>query len=170
MRRGLVNGFKSSFDSFPAKVRLIAVSSIFYLVLTLSSFPNYSLEMLNASILYLDEAFLALNWNVFNTAGYTGIFLSVVYSVFSGVLVVNLYRSLKINGVSNIRKGGGMFPAFLAGGCAGCGAGILGFFGLLGIASALPFQGNGLKAASILLITFSIAKVGNPRICQQPKN
>ena len=165
MRRDLLDGFKSSIDSLKAAAAVITVSSMFYLVLTLSSFPNYSLEMLNASILYLDEAFLALNWNVFHTAGYAGIFLSAVYSVFSGVLVVNLYRSLKINGISNIRKSGGMFPAFLAGGCAGCGAGILGFFGLLGIASALPFQGNGLKAASILLIAVSISAIGNPKTC-----
>ncbi|WEL23089.1 hypothetical protein [Candidatus Nanohalovita haloferacivicina] len=165
MHRGLISGFKSSFDSFWAAVAVIAVSSMFYLVLTLSSFPNYSLEMLNASILYLDEAFLALNWNVFNTAGYAGIFLSVVYSVFSGVLLVNLYQSLKINGISNIKKSGGMFPAFLAGGCAGCGAGILGFFGLLGIASALPFQGNGLKVGSIALMAVAISSIGNPEKC-----
>lgn len=165
MLTGLFNGFKSSFNSFQATIAVITISSMFYLVLTLSSFPNYSLEMLNAKILYLDEAFLALNWNVFNTAGYIGIFLSVVYSLFSGVLVVNLYRSLRINGISHVKKSGGMFPAFLAGGCAGCGAGILGFFGLLGIASALPFQGNGLKAGSIILIAMSISALGNPKTC-----
>ncbi|MDY6789359.1 MAG: hypothetical protein SVV03_05370 [Candidatus Nanohaloarchaea archaeon] len=164
-RLHLAGGLESALKSKKRVLGVLLSSATVYILLTLSSFPAYSVQMLGDSILYLDNALLALNANVLATAGLTGIGLSIVYSAVSGVFIVNLYSSVKLNGVSGMVETSGMLPAFVAGGCAGCGAGFLGFLGLLGLASALPFNGNGLKLGSIILVTASLAAIGDPELC-----
>lgn len=61
-------------------------------------------------------------------------------------------------------------PRVLVAGCAGCGVGLLSLIGVASLVTLLPFQGLSLKIGGIILITFFIARTGNPEICSIPSS
>lgn len=137
-----------------------------YVLLVLSSFPAYSMQMVAADIGLLDEAVVMLAWNLQQTAGTIGIVLVSVYAVLTGVTVVNLWTIVQTSGIQNIFAGAGSIaPAVLVGGCASCGAGLLGMMGLFGAAASLPFQGNGVRFLGILLLLYFLGDTGHPEKC-----
>lgn len=144
----------------------VTVAAVTYVLFILSTFPTYSIQLLDANVLYLGEAVGTLTWNFTETAGVHGLGLVTVYAVLTGVAVVNMVTLVQRNGMRSMVAGSGSItPAFLVGGCAGCGAGLLGAIGFIGALSLLPFNGNGVRLLGIILILVFLVKTGDPKTC-----
>ena len=144
----------------------VVVAVVTYVGLVLSSFPEYSAQMLAAGFGYLDEAVLALTANTYATIGPFGLGLIVMYAVLTGVALTNVVTQLRLQDVSGVRDLLGVVPGLLASGCASCGAGVLGLLGFAGALAAMPFNGNLLRLGGIALLLFFLARSGDPRTCQ----
>ena len=142
------------------------VAVVTYVALVLSSFPEYSAQMLTAGFGYLDDAVLALTANTYATIGPFGLGLIVMYAVLTGVALTNVVTQLRLQDVSGVRDLLGVVPGLLASGCASCGAGVLGLLGFAGALAAMPYEGNLLRLGGIALLLFFLARSGDPRACR----
>jgi hypothetical protein len=142
------------------------VAVVTYVGLVLSSFPEYSAQMLAAGFGYLDDAVLALTANTYATIGPFGLGLIVMYAVLTAVALTNVVTQLRLQDISGVRDLLGVVPGLLASGCASCGAGVLGLLGFAGALAAMPFNGNLLRLGGIALLLFFLARSGDPRTCQ----
>ncbi|MDY6778570.1 MAG: hypothetical protein SVU32_07935 [Candidatus Nanohaloarchaea archaeon] len=156
----------------PRYILLAAALTIaLFVVLVLSSFPEYSYQMLSANLFFLDQAVVALTANLYATIGALGLGLMAVYAGLTAVALLHLYVQFQSSGIGTALTGaGGTAPVFLIGGCAGCGAGILGLLGAAGALTLLPFQGNGIRMLGIGLFVFFLGKAGDPRTCSRQNN
>jgi len=136
-----------------------------FVVVTLLSFPAYTQQLLGASMFYLDDAVVALTWNMHQSAGTTGLLLAIIYAGLVGATLSVLSLQIQLNGVRAAGNVGGVVPGMLASGCAGCGVGLLSLMGFAGVVSALPFHGNSIRVAGILVLVYVLARVGDPRRC-----
>jgi hypothetical protein len=136
-----------------------------YVVLVLSSFPEYSVQMLGAGLEYVDDAVIALTANTYATIGAVGLGLIVAYALLTGVAITNALGRVRRFGVSETSWLSSALPGLLASGCASCGAGLLGVLGFAGALAALPFHGNLLRVAGLLLLVGYLTRVGDPRYC-----
>jgi hypothetical protein len=143
-----------------------AIAAVTYVGLVLSSFPEYSAQMLAAGIGYLDDAVLALTANTYATIGPFGLALVVAYAVLTGVALTNVATQLRMQDVSGVRDLLGVVPGLFASGCASCGAGVLGLLGFAGALAAMPYEGNLLRLGGIALLLFFLARSGDPRACR----
>lgn len=134
-------------------------------MITLSSFPEYSVQILSFDLFYLPEAVSALTMNTYQGAGLLGVVLVVIYAVFTGVAIVNLTALIRAKGWHGAVGAGSMTPALFIGGCAGCGAGLLGLVGMFGALAIFPFDGNLVRLGGIVLLVVFLTKTGNPRTC-----
>ncbi|MFB6158627.1 MAG: hypothetical protein ABEJ95_03100 [Candidatus Nanohalobium sp.] len=165
--KNLVESVKYSFGNLRKSSATVFLSVLLLVFLVLGSFPGYSLQMLGTTPAYFGEAFTALSFNLYASAGFLGLVTVLVYSIATSIAVVNIYSLIQINGGWTALKGaGGVTPGFLIGSCAGCGAGILGFLGFTGAVALLPFSGNGVRIVGILFLTYFLGKIGNPRKCR----
>ena len=140
-------------------------AAVTYVVLVLSSFPAYSLQMLTADPRYLDEAVVALTANTYATVGAVGLTLVVAYAVLTGVAVTNAVGQVNRRGLAGTSGLSGVVPGLVASGCASCGAGLLGLLGFAGALTTLPFHGNLLRAGGLVLLGWYLARAGDPRYC-----
>jgi hypothetical protein len=162
----LVESVKYSFSSTKKASVTVFLSALLLAFLVLGSFPGYSLQMLGSNPAYFGEAFTALSFNLYASAGFLGVITVLVYSIATSIAVVNIYSLVQINGGWTALKGaGGVTPGFLIGSCAGCGAGILGFLGFTGALALLPFSGNGVRILGIIFLVYFLGKIGNPSKC-----
>ncbi|WP_136716461.1 hypothetical protein [Halorientalis salina] len=136
-----------------------------YCLLILSTFPTYSMQMLGAGPGFLDDAVLALTANTYETVGALGLGLTVVYAAVTGVALTIALGRLRVVGLSSARGLSALLPGLLASGCATCGAGLIGLFGFVGALAMLPFQGNLLRLAGLVLLVGYLSRVGDPRHC-----
>lgn len=136
-----------------------------YIILILSSFPEYSVQMLTASLGYLDTAVLSLTANTYATIGALGLGMIVAYAVLTGIALTNIGTQLRMQNISSIRDLVGVVPGLLASGCASCGAGVLGLLGFAGALAALPFNGTLIRVGGIVLLLFFFSQSGDPRVC-----
>lgn len=144
------------------KLLTLGIFSVFtYSVMVLLSFPGYSYQMAATSFFLVPEAVYELSWNLTATAGYTGLFLTLLYSLLGG-----LAFNLLLYSPQGLAGAGGLAPGVLVSGCASCGAGVLTMLGLSGAVALMPFEGNLLRVAGILIIGFVLARVGDPRVCE----
>ncbi|WP_123538441.1 hypothetical protein [Halosimplex salinum] len=149
-------------------VRLLsaAVGTVLtYVVLVLSSFPQFSVQVLASDPTDVVYAVSALTREVYLSTGALGLALVAGYAVLTGVATTNalaLVRRARRRGASTIV---GVLPGVFAAGCASCGAGVLGALGFVGAMAALPFDGNLLRAGGIALLLFFLARAGDPRTC-----
>ncbi|WP_237560311.1 hypothetical protein [Halolamina sediminis] len=156
--------------AFPltSDVRLLSagvVTVVTYVVLVLSSFPQFSLQVLATDPTDVGYAVTALTREVYLTTGALGLTLVGAYAVLTGVAVANalkLVNRARRRGASTIL---GVLPGLLAAGCASCGAGVLGALGFVGAMAALPFDGNLLRVGGIGLLLLFLARTGDPRAC-----
>lgn len=166
-RKSIEQVYRAVAYSFTRKraVATLALSSLGYSLLVLSTFPEYSYQMfvLPSSIFV---ALKALSINILETTGITGFVLTLVYGLLIGVSAVTGYTLVKINGIQQIKSASGILPGFLAGGCAGCGAGILGLMGYAGAVALLPFNGNLIRLLGIFLLLYFLMETGDPRTCE----
>jgi len=143
----------------------ISVAVTTYCLLVLSTFPTYSLQLLGADLGYLDEALLALTANTYRTTGAVGLALVVAYAVTTGVALTVAIGRVRVAGRGGAGGLSTVLPGLLASGCASCGAGVLGLLGFAGALATLPFHGNLLRLAGLLLLVGYLARLGDPRQC-----
>jgi hypothetical protein len=155
-----------SLASFRRSVATVAFAVATYLVLILSTFPVYSVQLLGADPAYLDEAVLALTANTYATTGPHGLGLVVTYAVVTAVAVTNVLGRVRQAGLTGASGLSSALPGLLASGCASCGAGVLGVLGFAGALATLPFEGNLLRLGGLLLVVGYLARAGDPRQCR----
>jgi len=144
----------------------VGVSVATYVLLILSSFPEYSMQMLGADLGYLDTALVALTANTYTTIGTIGLGLIVTYAILTGIAVTNAVGRVVQLGLSGSRGLSSAVPGLLASGCASCGAGVLGLMGFAGAVAAMPFHGNLLRVGGLVLLIGYLARAGDPRYCR----
>lgn len=140
-------------------------TGVTYVVLVLSSFPQFSLQVLAHDPTDLAYALAALTRELYRGTGWLGIGLVTAYALLTGVAVTNavaLVRRARRVGASTLA---GIVPGLLAAGCASCGAGVLGALGFVGAMAALPFEGNLLRVGGIVLLLFALGRSGDPQRC-----
>jgi hypothetical protein len=142
------------------------LSVLSYVLMILSSFPAYSYQILGDSLFNIGEAVSVLTADAYISLGPFWFVLLPVYSILTGVAIVNLVVLVREKGLTSLLNAGSITPAFLIGGCASCGAGLLGFLGFVGAVGALPLAGNELRIFGIVLLAYFLASTGNPRTCQ----
>lgn len=155
--------FTASLESPARAASTVSASVIAFSLMTLSSFPGYSIQFVSAGIENLPAAVIALAQNSYSS-GLLGISITTVYAGLIGVAVTNIgvqIRNRQLSGGTAASMG----PGFLAAGCAGCGAGLAGFLGFAGALALLPFNGTGVRVAGILLLLYFIALAGDPEEC-----
>lgn len=160
----LKHGLKAAFKGERALLTL-GVGSVFYILITLSSFPQYSIQLLGNSVFYLDNAIVALTYNTIASSGILGLLLTASYALLTGVAVINVSLAVKTKGISKSKDLATVVPGIAAAGCASCGVGVLAFIGLGGSLALMPFNGNLVKAGAVLLLVGVIARNGDPELC-----
>jgi len=160
LKTDLVKGLKHSFSR--EKVFYTSTASIFsfLLLLTLSA-PGSIMQSLRLGLGVLPETFnLILLANI-----QEGLFIpSIMYSVLLGAVAVNTVESLRSQKTS-LKNSLAALPGIAAAGCGGCGVGLLAFLGFAGALSFLPLGGLEIYAAGILILGFSLARMGDPTVC-----
>jgi len=141
-------------------------SLISFSVLLFLSFPQYSMQMISYGGLFPLYAVRDLSINILSKAGYLGLGLTVIYAILSGVLVTNLYVSLKTKGLKQIKFVSALGPGALVGACAACGVGLLPLLGIGFSAVLMPFHGNLWRLTGIAILLVAINSIGNPDICE----
>ncbi|UTF55214.1 hypothetical protein [Natronosalvus rutilus] len=160
--------------SFPltsdGRLAVAAATTLFtYVVLVLSTFPQFSIQVLTSEPADLFFAVATLTQETYASTGWLGLGLLTLYALLTGVAVANgvaLVRRARRRSASTLA---GIAPGLLAAGCASCGAGILGVLGFAGAMALLPFDGNLLRLAGIGLLVFVLGRTGDPRTCSIPR-
>lgn len=136
-------------------------STASFTVLLLFSAPGSILQSAKFSLgLLPDTLKLVLLANI-----QSGLFIpSAIYSLLLGAIIINIIKSFKVQN-SSLENTLAAVPGLAAAGCGGCGVGLLAFFGFAGALSFLPFGGNELYAVGIAVLALSIARIGDPTVC-----
>lgn len=145
---------------------LTAVGIATYLLLILSTMPEFTIQMLSAGLHWFDYVVVSLTQTTYRSGGWLGLGLVVAYSALTGVALVNTVAQIRVAGVTNASDLAGVVPGLLASGCASCGAGVLGFLGFAGALAAMPFHGALLRFGGLLLLLFFLGRAGDPRECR----
>lgn len=140
-------------------------AGVTYVLLVLSAFPSYSMQMLQTSLGYADDAVLALTANAYASTGWVGVSLIVLYSMLTGVALAVVGTQLRTQWTAGAGGLSSLVPALVASGCASCGTGVVGLLGFAGAVAMLPFDGNLLRLGGILLLVGYLARTGNPQTC-----
>ena len=136
-----------------------------YAVLILSTFPGFSIQLLARNPTDLFYGVATLTRETYRSVGWVGLGLIVGYALLTGVAATH---AITLSGRARRRNAStllGVVPGVLAAGCAGCGAGVLGALGFVGALATLPFDGNLLRLAGLLLLVFFLGRTGDPRTC-----
>lgn len=163
----LLEGLKAAFQDKKRVSLTLLISTVFLILLALSTAVNYSFQMFSSGIEYWLPAVQLTVLGFYLNGGWTEVFLNITYSILVGIVFTNTYIQFRATGleISNLS---GIAPGVLVAGCAGCGVGLLSLIGLTGVVASLPLQGTGLKLSGILLIAYFIARVGDPETCSIP--
>lgn len=140
-------------------------TAVTYVVLVLSSFPQFSVQTLTNDPGDVAYVVSALTREVYLSTGVVGLALVTGYAVLTGIATTNaltLVRRARRRGASTIV---GVLPGVVAAGCASCGAGVLGALGFVGAMAALPYDGNLLRVGGIVLLLYFLGRAGDPRTC-----
>ncbi|WP_276256161.1 hypothetical protein [Halomontanus rarus] len=153
------------FETWRGTVGLVAVALATYVLLILSTMPEFSLQMLGDGLHWFDYVVVSLTETIYRTDGWTGLGIIVFYALLSGIAVVNAVAQLRIVGVSSLADLSGVLPGLLASGCASCGAGLVGFLGFAGGLTLLPYDGALLRIGGLVLLLFFLGRAGHPERC-----
>lgn len=163
-KKNLKNGLKSALQG-KNLLKTATISVLFYILVVLASFPQYSLQLLGNNFFYLGEAVTSLTINTLSSSGAHGLGLTVAYSVLTGIATVNIVESVNNTGITSGKDLATVVPGIAAAGCASCGVGALAFVGLGGSLALMPFNGNLIRAFAVVLLLGVIARNGDPRTC-----
>lgn len=164
-KQGVKPAVKSSVSSWQRVSTTVSLSAIVFFLLVLSSFPEYSYQMLTSGLHHWPTAFYSLLGNMRISVGTSSILITALYSVFTGIAVTHLgiqFGNSQIDGKGLLSLG----PGLLATGCISCGAGVLGLLGFAGAATLLPLKGDLVKIVGILLLLYFLGKAGDPELCR----
>ncbi|MDY6778416.1 MAG: hypothetical protein SVU32_07125 [Candidatus Nanohaloarchaea archaeon] len=162
LREALVHPLKD----WRAAGAVALVASLMYVVMMWGTYPAYFTDLVGADIFYLDNAIVAMTQYNLATTGVLGLGMTVLYAVLTGILAVNIGSQVYIQGASSLMSAPAAIPGTLAAGCASCGVGLIGLFGFAGVLTMLPFHGNLVRLAGILIILFVLQRMGNPMTCR----
>lgn len=149
---------------------LTTIASFFIFVLL--SFPGFVYQMFISGPDYWGYALTYVFTQLIQTSGLMGLILTGIYAVAIGVLLTALIGQLQFEQYNGLQGFLGVVPGLLVTGCAGCGTGLLGLLGVFGISTILPFSGNGVRIAGLLILLYALQDTGDPRECKidVPKN
>lgn len=154
------------FESWGGTIGLMAVTFVTYVLLIVSTMPEFALQMLGDGLHWFEFVVVSLTENIYMTDGWPALGAIVLYAWLTGVAVVNAVGQLQIGSSSGVASLSGVVPALAASGCASCGAGLLAFLGFAGGISLLPFDGALLRFGGLLLLVFFIGRTGHPERCR----
>lgn len=163
--RNLSEAVVYPFETWRGTGGAVLVASLTYVLLLLSTMPTFSLQMLGDGLHWADYVVLSLTETVYRSGGAAGLGIVVAYAALTGVAVVNAAARLHVAGVSSLTDLSGVLPAFLASGCASCGAGLLGVLGFVGGVAALPYDGALVRVGGLALLVFFLGRAGHPERC-----
>ncbi|MDY6769425.1 MAG: hypothetical protein SVU88_00465 [Candidatus Nanohaloarchaea archaeon] len=162
----LCRSLRGTMSSPRLVVAAAGLTAVIFSVFVLSTFPSYTLQLLGADVGYVGAALAALTTNLYASIGALGVGLTVVYSALTAVVLLHLSIQVQTAGLSASFGGAsGAVPVFLIGGCAGCGAGVVGLLGAAGALALLPFNGNGVRLLGVVFLLGFLAYQGDPRTC-----
>lgn len=141
-------------------------SAVSYSILLFLSFPQYSIQMISYGGMFPLYAIRDLSANILSGSGLLGLNLTLIYAVLSGMLITNLYVSLKVKGLKQIKFAGALGPGALVGACAACGVGLIPLLGIGLSAALMPFNGNLWRITGIAVLLIAIQNIGDPDICE----
>ncbi len=147
----------------------VILTAAVYTLYTLTTFPQYSWQLLSANPVYITQAVSTLTTGMYASIGVHGVLLVAAYSGLTAVAILHVIIQFRTGGLAPSLSGAGgtsgVLPVFLVGGCAGCGAGLLGLFGAAGALAVLPFNGNGIRLVSVVFLVGLLGYAGDPRTC-----
>jgi hypothetical protein len=164
-RRNLAGAVVYPFETWRGTVSLVVVGAVTYVLLILSTMPQFTVQMLGDGLHWFDYVFISLTETVYRTDGPLGLAVIVVYAGLTGVAVVNAAGRLRTDGTRSLADLSGVLPAFLASGCASCGAGLLGLLGFVGGVAALPYDGALVRVGGLALLVLFLGRAGHPKRC-----
>lgn len=160
----LKRSVKTSIRGKKRKASTALFSALIFLLFAFTTDIPWHLQTLEAGIQYWDNALLNGITSIY-LGGIFSLILTVTYSLISSIVLTNVFVQLKNSRISG--KGlGSILPGFVATGCASCGVGLAGFIGLTGVATALPFQGDLLKAGGLMLLIYALYEMGDSGTCE----
>lgn len=154
------------FESWGGTLGLVGVTFATYVLLVMSTMPEFALQMLGDGLHWFEFVVVSLTENIYETDGWAGLGAIVLYAWLTGVAVVVAVGQLQIGSSSGVASLTGVAPALAASGCASCGAGLLAFLGFAGGISLLPFDGALLRVGGLLLLVYFIGRAGHPERCR----
>lgn len=157
-------------SAFKTKRRSASTLSLSFLMFFIFAFNTnipWNIDLLSDSIFNLGQVLLN-GYSSFIIAGEHRLVSIVLYSLLVGAAITNFVVQL-IGENFNRKSLATVLPGFVAGGC-GCGIGLLGLLGLGGATLALPFQGQLVVYAGLLLVTFALYDMGDPDVCDVKVN
>jgi len=153
------------FETWRGTVGVTITASLTYVLLILSTMPEFSMQMLGDGLHWIDFVVVSLTETVYRSDGLAGLAIIAAYATFTGVAVVNTAARLRTVGRSSLTDLSGVLPAFLASGCASCGAGLLGTLGFVGGVAVLPYDGMLVRVGGLALLAFFLGRAGRPDRC-----
>jgi hypothetical protein len=164
--RSYLSGFTEAviypFETWQGTVGLVFSGVLTYALLILSTMPTFSYQMLADGLHWLDYVLVSLTETTYRTDGATGLAVILAYALLTGVAVVNAAARLRLIGPTSLADLSGVLPAFLASGCASCGAGLLGALGFTGGVAILPYNGAFVRTAGLALLVVFLERAGHP--------
>lgn len=153
-------GIKSVFSTRKRAFSSMFVAVMVFILMNLAARPVTSQQLLVADISYLPDTVLGS----FMPTSFTEKTFTLVYALLSGPAIVLMYLQFTSFG-SSAKDAASILPGIVASGCVGCGAGFVGLLGLTGAFAVLPFNGQLITVAAIILLIYFITKTGNPETC-----
>jgi hypothetical protein len=163
-RQKFKQGVTAAFETRKKALSTIFLSSIFLIIIALSTAINYSIQMFSNGIEYWIPAIELTISGLYLNGGLTGLGTNIIYSGLIGITLTNSYSQFKVSGLE-IKNISGIAPGFLVAGCAGCGVGVLGLVGVTGAVTLLPLGGFLVQLTGIGLLIWIITSIGNPEVC-----
>lgn len=162
---GLRDAFVYPFESWRGTAGFVLVTFLTYLVLIMSTMPEFSFQMLSNGVGWLGYVVVSLTETTYHTGGVTSVGTLVLYAVLTGIAVVNVAGQIRVVGPSSLKDLTGVIPALVASGCASCGAGLLGLLGFTGALAVMPYDGMLVRLAGLALLLFFLGRAGHPKRC-----
>lgn len=161
----LRDAFVYPFETWRGTAGFVFVSFLTYLVLIMSTMPEFSFQMLSNGVGWLGYVVVNLTETTYHTSGVTSVGTLVLYAVLTGIAVVNVGGQIRVVGPSSLKDLTGVVPALVASGCASCGAGLLGLLGFTGALAAMPYDGMLVRVGGLALLLFFLGRAGHPKRC-----
>lgn len=162
----IIEGIKTSVEN-KLNILIFSASSVLTFAFVVSA-PYYSFVIRNLTDYRYNLPTLGIDLvtNLYLTSGATGLILTAIFALLTGILFTNIYADMKRSGLSSVGYITSALPGFIAGGCAACGAALIPLLGI-GVAGVLfPFSGNLWRLASILVVIFALTKINDEKTCE----